>query len=946
MNRLLIKTFAILALLLSISEVASGGTVNIVTKLNGIATSAMLGEVSHVIDPGSGICTITVVPAEDYVVKSVTAVKVTDGGNAQSRLKVPAVSIPIEVSQGSEENTWTFIMPSEEYDVEVIVNFIIPVTEYFPIWVMGTQVNNVNKDNVLGDGKVRFNPATSTLSLYWASVGNVEDTDTIFSTSLPSLRVELHGNNVIKFGVAGFKSRNKASTASLTFVTSNTDPGQLSWETNGGVLAEGFDVTYESPLKLQPSGNLISKTNIVDYGLMIGTTVVNSVNYMDVLKNGTVMYSLKDNVLVLRNAKLINQPITCNLDGGLTIYLLGKSTISGKENLITTSKDHSLIVFTTSVNAPGSLTLTKTADEGTWISGFAAASVPNDYATTVVGDTMTIARTIPISPIISETDDGEQPQADKPTSVFGQAASGEDSESYVNITIENVLYTIKAGDYNEGTEGDQNDPPGINLTEIPADMKEVLSKIPGTDSYANAFKGLTIEVPKGNGQVMVRGEIGVNAKLAVKVGSNPPFIFPNEEYPDFNKLQTIYIPYSCPEPTFVYIYLAEIITPESSRLEGPARGRVLTGHIKVSTVGASASTVVSNQSYCSSTNSISDRVIVYDLPNGAKTADNHGIVMTTVGVESYYAAARSGMGAPRRVIEQKRITELGASVFDNLEDKDQILYVDISGTDVKDVTINRSAGMFKGFGHNTLFYLPANNDDGGEDNVILDGNCERLNLVDDMDFRAPKDFTASNATLERTFETGVTSTVFLPFALTKDQADSFGAFHTFKEIHGANAVFNYAETNGTKANTPYIFLPSSDTKIEASNVSVEGQNAFQAASGNLVGTYEKLQWIDEQTDIYCFEAPSSGDGAAGDFVRVAAGACLPPFQAFLRANSSAPSRLTVVVGDDTTTGITTHDSQLAPLSPDSWYTVSGQRLTGMPSVKGLFINNGKKVIVR
>lgn len=940
MNRFLIKTFAILALLLSISEVASGGTVRIVKLLNGIASSAMLGEVRHDIDQSSGICTITVVPADAYNVGSVTAVKVTDGDNAQSRLKAPSVSMPIEVFQGDEENTWKFSMPSKEYDVEVTINFTTPVTEYYPIWVMGTQVNNVNKDNVLGDGTVRFNPTTNTLSLYWASVGDVEYTDTIFSTSLPSLTVDLHGNNTIKFGIAGFKSRNMAATTSLTFVTNDTNPGQLSWETNGGILAEGFTVTYSSPLALQPSGKLISKMDIVNYGLMVGTTVVNSVNCTDVLKNGTVKYIDDGHVLVLCNAHLNNQPITCSLAGGLTIYLSGTSTIKGTEDLITTSVENALIVFTTSNNTPGSLTLTKTVDEGTWISGFAAASVPNDYATTTDDNTMIIARPVPISPIVAETENGEQPKAEKQTEVFGQATAGEDPENYVNIVIDNVLYTLKAGDFNEGSGDDPNDPSGVNLTEIPSNMEEILTMIPGSDSYANIFKGLTIEVPEGNGQVMVKGEIGANARLGVKVGDNAPFIFPNEDYPYYNELETIYIPYSCSNPTYVYIFLAEVTPSSSSRLEGPMRGRVLTGHIKVSTVGASSSAVVSNNSYSSQTNTISNRVIAYNVPPGATASDNRGIVMSTVSVESDYVPSRG----VRRVMEQRKITELGTTVFDNV-DKDKILYIDLSGTEVTDLTVNRSSGRFNGFGQNTLFYLPVNNDDGGEDNVILDSNCARLNLVDDMDFRAPKDFTADNATLNRTFETGTTSTVFLPFCLTKDQADDFGTFHTFKEIKGTNAVFNEAETNGTVANTPYIFLPKANTMIEAPNVSVEGQNNFQAVSGNMVGTYEKLLWSDEQTNIFNFVASGTDGMVSGEFVRVSSGAWLPPFQAYMQVDSSKPSPLAVVVGD-VTTAISSANTDLSPLNAQPWYTISGQRLIGKPSVKGLYINNGKKVNIR
>ena len=212
-----------------------------------------------------------------------------------------------------------------------------------------------------------------------------------------------------------------------------------------------------------------------------------------------------------------------------------------------------------------------------------------------------------------------------------------------------------------------------------------------------------------------------------------------------------------------------------------------------------------------------------------------------------------------------------------------------------------------------------------------------------MDFRAHKDFTAASAVLDREFTAGETSTLFLPFALTKDQADGLGTFHTFKEIQGANAVFNEAETDGTAANVPYIFLPSA-TKIEAVNVSVEGMDDYQVVSGNMVGTYEKLTWADEQTEIFGFAASDIGDVVAGEFVRVGAGAWLPPFRAFMQVSESTPSRLNIVVGG-VTTALQTPNSQL--LTPSSaWYNVNGQRISGTPSAKGLYINNKKKMIVR
>ena len=694
----------------------------------------------------------------------------------------------------------------------------------YNLWVTGTRVTSMNKENVLGDANatVRFNPQTNTLSLYGANLV-VQDSTTIVRSAVPALIVDLHGNNRMKFA-NGFVSMLATQQCSLTFTTSTASPGQLSWETfdagaGNPVFATGFDVTCQEPLRSfseSEGERLISVATATTYELMVGSTAVTSTNCTDILGNGgTVKYAADSQTLVLEGANLNDKTITSRLAGGLTIYLLGENTISGAENLIVSTVGGASLTFTSSDTKPGSLTLTKTADDGTWIAGFADSTIPSDYATATDGNTMTIAHPVPITPIVAETENGDVPETNKTTDEFYWETTGHEADDYLNVVVNNVLYTLKAGDYNEGDYDKPDDPSGVNLTEVPADMDAVLTKTPGSDDYADAFKGLTIEVPAGNGQVLVTGEIGAAAKLAVKIGNDAPVLFPNDDYPTTGELETIVIPYSCSENTFVYVYLAST-TVTTARAESPFRGRVLTGHVKITSVGASSSLVVNTNSYSSQANTVQGSVVAYAVPAGATTSDNHGVVMSTVDVETTSASARGVRRAP----EKKKITQLGNSVFDSL-DKDQILFIDLSGTAIQDMTVNRSAGLFDGFGQNTLFYLPADNDDGGEANVVLGDNCAHLSLVDKMDFRAPNGFTAAKVDLERTFTAGKTSTVFLPFGLSKAQADAIGAFHTFKAIDGPNAVFNEAETNGTTANTPYVFVPTAE-KIEVENVGIVG----------------------------------------------------------------------------------------------------------------------------
>ena len=87
------------------------------------------GTVSAVVAENTLTCTLTVTPAEGYFVAkdNITAIKTTDGSNAQTR--TPDFNTPIEISGdeiaiGPDGKNFTFQVPSPtEYDVEVTVNF-------------------------------------------------------------------------------------------------------------------------------------------------------------------------------------------------------------------------------------------------------------------------------------------------------------------------------------------------------------------------------------------------------------------------------------------------------------------------------------------------------------------------------------------------------------------------------------------------------------------------------------------------------------------------------------------------------------------------------------------------------------------------------------------------------------------------------------------------------
>ena len=61
-----------------------------------------------------------------------------------------------------------------------------------------------------------------------------------------------------------------------------------------------------------------------------------------------------------------------------------------------------------------------------------------------------------------------------------------------------------------------------------------------------------------------------------------------------------------------------------------------------------------------------------------------------------------------------------------------------------------------------------------------------------------------------------------------------------------------------------------------------------------------------------------------------------------------PQRITVklVGANGEVTNIGEIDTKTGDVTFDGWYTIDGVRLSGKPSSKGIYINNGKKIVIK
>ena len=352
--------------------------------------------------------------------------------------------------------------------------------------------------------------------------------------------------------------------------------------------------------------------------------------------------------------------------------------------------------------------------------------------------------------------------------------------------------------------------------------------------------------------------------------------------------------------------------------------------------------------------------------NITKTDENHAKVTSVEIGASTTSVTISGSadGVP--------ITSIAEGTFTSTNTAN-VQSIDLSKTQVA-LTGERTANtVLKDIPENTLVYLPSSSSVTGNNVIIYDGEgsaatdytCSSFVMADEKSYSIPKEFTATSATLNRTFTESKTCTVCLPYGLTAEDANSAGSFYSFSSVNG-NKVIMTQKTGGLVANMPYIFVPNSDTgnnnKFAASNVTVSMSNDPKAENTGFTfkGVYSKKTFTQDEINsgVYGFAAGDGYGANIGQFVKGSLGTWVEGMRAYLEYNgtlneagtastrsSNLPDVLTLVLMN--ANGTTTDIGRLELMTAEDGsavYNLKGQRVDS--SYKGMVIKNGKKVVIK
>lgn len=214
---------------------------------------------------------------------------------------------------------------------------------------------------------------------------------------------------------------------------------------------------------------------------------------------------------------------------------------------------------------------------------------------------------------------------------------------------------------------------------------------------------------------------------------------------------------------------------------------------------------------------------------------------------------------------------------------------------------------------------------------VIDGDvCANLELTDSYPYKAPVDFTATNAMFKKTVSDAGYATMMIPFGTDLSGVEAFDLTAVNGETITSSSV------DAIAANSPVMIKATAgDYEFTASNVSIAATANGEVTNGLLKGGYATMT---AAADANNYVLQNNANGVNFYLVTETA-ATVKPFRAYLKASGAGARALNLDLGE--TTGIETVKKADVTTAV---YSLSGQRVAAPQ--KGLYIVNGKKVIVK
>ena len=258
-------------------------------------------------------------------------------------------------------------------------------------------------------------------------------------------------------------------------------------------------------------------------------------------------------------------------------------------------------------------------------------------------------------------------------------------------------------------------------------------------------------------------------------------------------------------------------------------------------------------------------------------------------------------------------------------------------------------------------------------NVIVDGIAEHIELIDGLPLRNIHEFTARSISYSHDFarEThlGTSSgweALVLPFDVQRVVSESRGELKPFGEADFTTSLpywvaelqddGEFALVDKISASVPFIMeVPNSEEYEDIYNV--EGTITFSAENAMVYSTVSTQPAVGDYTLMGCYEGTVAANNvyALNDDeyavdgevympggVFVANSRDIRPFEAYVYSNNASAAPYLRIGGKGTNgIGHTTLNAQ-----PSAMYDLTGRKVLKTEVKKGIYINNGRKIVVK
>ena len=166
---------------------------------------------------------------------------------------------------------------------------------------------------------------------------------------------------------------------------------------------------------------------------------------------------------------------------------------------------------------------------------------------------------------------------------------------------------------------------------------------------------------------------------------------------------------------------------------------------------------------------------------------------------------------------------------------------------------------------------------------------------------------------------------------------------TITAVEDGKAVLSDA-SDAMTANTPFLVHNNGIEEKTILLIPCNEPNLAITWADEFIGTLTEKNFTDQEMGAGDFYVCNGKE-----FIQVRGRGTLAANRAYLKVTGNAPASIPFrrsIDGGEGTTGVDLIDNGKLIIDNDGWYDLNGRKLNGKPSQKGVYIKNGKKIVIK